>query len=113
MEAHMDPSNCVGLYHWARGLGATSLADGALRYICQHFTQVGINNKIGLVNNEVVLVFWGVKYSFKHNSVIANGKPHFTFLLCLCTPSLGRRRHRTLFVLLSAALLTFIFTAPV
>lgn len=52
MEAHMDPSNCVGLYHWARGLGATSLADGALRYICQHFTQVGINNKIGLVNND-------------------------------------------------------------
>lgn len=52
MEAHIEPSNCVGLYHWARGLGATSLADGALRYICQHFMQVGINNEIGLVNND-------------------------------------------------------------
>ncbi len=37
----MDPSNCVGLYHWARDLGATSLADCALRYLCQHFAQVG------------------------------------------------------------------------
>lgn len=37
----MDPSNCVGLYHWARNLGATSLADCALRYLCQHFAQVG------------------------------------------------------------------------
>ncbi|XP_017270520.1 kelch repeat and BTB domain-containing protein 12-like isoform X1 [Kryptolebias marmoratus] len=40
MEAHMEPSNCVGLYHWARDLGATDLADCALRYICQHFAQV-------------------------------------------------------------------------
>lgn len=37
----MDPSNCVGLYHWAKDLGATSLADCALRYLCQHFAQVG------------------------------------------------------------------------
>uniref|UniRef100_A0A667ZFB6 Kelch repeat and BTB domain containing 12 n=1 Tax=Myripristis murdjan TaxID=586833 RepID=A0A667ZFB6_9TELE len=41
MEASMDPSNCVGLYHWAKDLGATSLADCALRYLCQHFAQVG------------------------------------------------------------------------
>ncbi|XP_014890789.1 kelch repeat and BTB domain-containing protein 12-like isoform X3 [Poecilia latipinna] len=40
MEAHMDASNSVGLYYWARDLGATDLADCALRYICQHFTQV-------------------------------------------------------------------------
>ncbi|XP_045911518.1 kelch repeat and BTB domain-containing protein 12-like [Micropterus dolomieu] len=40
MEACMDPSNCVGLYHWARDLGATGLADSAFRYLCQHFTQV-------------------------------------------------------------------------
>ncbi|XP_078110110.1 kelch repeat and BTB domain-containing protein 12-like [Sander vitreus] len=39
MEACMDPSNCVGLYHWARDLGAASLADCALRYLCQHFAQ--------------------------------------------------------------------------
>ncbi|KAM9855244.1 kelch repeat and BTB domain-containing protein 12-like [Aulostomus maculatus] len=40
MEARMDPSNCVGLYHWARDLGASHLADCALRYLCQHFAQV-------------------------------------------------------------------------
>ncbi|XP_072223218.1 kelch repeat and BTB domain-containing protein 12-like [Leuresthes tenuis] len=40
MEACMDPSNCIGLYHWARDLGATDLADCALKYICQHFAQV-------------------------------------------------------------------------
>uniref|UniRef100_A0A665T3P1 Kelch repeat and BTB domain containing 12 n=1 Tax=Echeneis naucrates TaxID=173247 RepID=A0A665T3P1_ECHNA len=40
MEARMDPSNCVGLYHWARDLGATGLADCALRFVCQHFAQV-------------------------------------------------------------------------
>lgn len=37
----MDTSNCVGLYHWARDLGATGLADCAFRYLCQHFVQVG------------------------------------------------------------------------
>lgn len=41
MEARMEPSNVIGLYYWARDLGATSLADLALRYLCQHFTQVG------------------------------------------------------------------------
>ncbi|KAM3872435.1 kelch repeat and BTB domain-containing protein 12-like [Diretmus argenteus] len=40
MEASMDPSNCIGLYHWAKDLGATGLAECALRYICQHFAQV-------------------------------------------------------------------------
>ncbi|CAK6968238.1 kelch repeat and BTB domain-containing protein 12-like [Scomber scombrus] len=40
MEACMDPSNCIGLYHWARDLGATGLADCAFRYLCQHFAQV-------------------------------------------------------------------------
>ncbi|XP_054464763.1 kelch repeat and BTB domain-containing protein 12-like [Anoplopoma fimbria] len=40
MEARLDPSNCVGLYHWARGLGAARLADCALRYLRQHFEQV-------------------------------------------------------------------------
>uniref|UniRef100_A0A672YGD9 Kelch repeat and BTB domain containing 12 n=1 Tax=Sphaeramia orbicularis TaxID=375764 RepID=A0A672YGD9_9TELE len=40
MEARIDPSNCIGLYHWARSLGATSLADSTLRYLFQHFAQV-------------------------------------------------------------------------
>ncbi|XP_034550752.1 kelch repeat and BTB domain-containing protein 12-like [Notolabrus celidotus] len=40
MEASMDPSNCVGLYHWARDLGAISLANCALRFLCQHFAQL-------------------------------------------------------------------------
>ncbi|XP_076023240.1 kelch repeat and BTB domain-containing protein 12-like isoform X2 [Genypterus blacodes] len=40
MEASMDPSNCIGLYHWARHLGVADLAECALRYLCQHFAQV-------------------------------------------------------------------------
>ncbi|XP_076598223.1 kelch repeat and BTB domain-containing protein 12-like [Chaetodon auriga] len=40
MESRMDPSNCVGLYHWARDLGASGLANSALRYVCQHFAEV-------------------------------------------------------------------------
>ncbi|XP_075902086.1 kelch repeat and BTB domain-containing protein 12-like isoform X2 [Nelusetta ayraudi] len=40
MLAQMEPSNCVGVYQWARALGAASLADHALTYTCQHFTQV-------------------------------------------------------------------------
>ncbi|XP_067096326.1 LOW QUALITY PROTEIN: kelch repeat and BTB domain-containing protein 12-like [Osmerus mordax] len=40
MEASMDPSNCVGLYHWARDLGASDLADSAWRYLCRNFSQV-------------------------------------------------------------------------
>uniref|UniRef100_A0A3Q1FA96 Kelch repeat and BTB domain containing 12 n=1 Tax=Acanthochromis polyacanthus TaxID=80966 RepID=A0A3Q1FA96_9TELE len=40
MEARMDTSNCIGLYHWARDLGATDLADGALKYLYQHFARV-------------------------------------------------------------------------
>uniref|UniRef100_A0A3Q1FKK8 Kelch repeat and BTB domain containing 12 n=1 Tax=Acanthochromis polyacanthus TaxID=80966 RepID=A0A3Q1FKK8_9TELE len=39
MEARMDTSNCIGLYHWARDLGATDLADGALKYLYQHFEE--------------------------------------------------------------------------
>ncbi|KAJ8016333.1 hypothetical protein DPEC_G00006100 [Dallia pectoralis] len=40
MVEGMDTSNCVGLYHWARDLGATDLAGISLRYLCRHFTQV-------------------------------------------------------------------------
>uniref|UniRef100_A0A3B4UX69 Kelch repeat and BTB domain containing 12 n=1 Tax=Seriola dumerili TaxID=41447 RepID=A0A3B4UX69_SERDU len=46
MEARMDASNCVGLYHWARDLGATGLADCALRYLCQHFAQVCVEEEV-------------------------------------------------------------------
>ncbi|XP_023280920.1 kelch repeat and BTB domain-containing protein 12-like [Seriola lalandi dorsalis] len=46
MEASMDASNCVGLYHWARDLGATGLADCALRYLCQHFAQVCVEEEV-------------------------------------------------------------------
>lgn len=44
MLAHMEPSNCVGVYQWARVLGATCLADHALKYTCQHFTQVTLSS---------------------------------------------------------------------
>ncbi|KAM9344160.1 kelch repeat and BTB domain-containing protein 12-like [Pholidichthys leucotaenia] len=46
MEAHMDSSNCIGLYHWARDLGATDLADCALRYLCQHFAEVCMEEEV-------------------------------------------------------------------
>ncbi|KAM9752851.1 kelch repeat and BTB domain-containing protein 12-like isoform 3-T3 [Menidia menidia] len=46
MEARMDSSNCVGLYHWARDLGATDLADCAMRYLCQHFAQVSEEEEV-------------------------------------------------------------------
>lgn len=59
MEAHMDPSNCIGLYHWARDLGATDLADCALRYICQHFTQVGHSeqNNLSIYSHQKCFLF--------------------------------------------------------
>ncbi|XP_034027390.1 kelch repeat and BTB domain-containing protein 12-like [Thalassophryne amazonica] len=46
METRMDPANCVGLYHWAKDLGATTLAEGAYRFLCQNFTQVSEEEEV-------------------------------------------------------------------
>ncbi|XP_003973349.1 kelch repeat and BTB domain-containing protein 12 isoform X2 [Takifugu rubripes] len=40
MIENMDASNCLGVYYFARDLGAEELADHAQRYVRQHFVQV-------------------------------------------------------------------------
>lgn len=40
MIENMDINNCLGIYYYARDLGAEDLADQAHRYLQQHFTQV-------------------------------------------------------------------------
>ncbi|XP_028303636.1 kelch repeat and BTB domain-containing protein 12 [Gouania willdenowi] len=40
MTENMDASNCLGVYYFARDLGAEELADHAHRFLRQHFVQV-------------------------------------------------------------------------
>ena len=40
MVENMDASNCLGVYYYARELGAEELADKAKRFLRQHFVQV-------------------------------------------------------------------------
>ncbi|XP_029007710.1 kelch repeat and BTB domain-containing protein 12 [Betta splendens] len=40
MTDNMDASNCLGVYYFARDLGAEELADHAQRFLRQHFVQV-------------------------------------------------------------------------
>lgn len=40
MTENMDASNCLGVYYFARDLGAEDLADYAQRFLRQHFVQV-------------------------------------------------------------------------
>lgn len=40
MTENMDTSNCLGVYYFARDLGAEELADHAQRFLRQHFVQV-------------------------------------------------------------------------
>ncbi|XP_037535400.1 kelch repeat and BTB domain-containing protein 12 [Nematolebias whitei] len=40
MTENMDASNCLGVYYFARDLGAEELADHAQRFLRQHFVQV-------------------------------------------------------------------------
>ncbi|CAJ1050689.1 kelch repeat and BTB domain-containing protein 12 [Xyrichtys novacula] len=40
MTENMDASNCLGVYYFARDLGAEDLSDHAQRYLRQHFVQV-------------------------------------------------------------------------
>lgn len=40
MTENMDASNCLGVYFFARDLGAEELADHAQRFLKQHFVQV-------------------------------------------------------------------------
>ncbi|XP_020339249.1 kelch repeat and BTB domain-containing protein 12-like [Oncorhynchus kisutch] len=46
MRENMDASNCLGVYYYARDLGAEELADHAQRYLRTHFVQVCMSEEI-------------------------------------------------------------------
>ncbi|XP_028261938.1 kelch repeat and BTB domain-containing protein 12 [Parambassis ranga] len=46
MTENMDASNCLGVFYFARDLGAEDLADHAQRYLRQHFVQVCQNEEV-------------------------------------------------------------------
>ncbi|XP_035239148.1 kelch repeat and BTB domain-containing protein 12-like isoform X2 [Anguilla anguilla] len=46
MIDNMDPSNCLGLYFYARDLGADDLAGQAQRYLCRNFAEVCLNQEM-------------------------------------------------------------------
>ncbi|KAM6980249.1 kelch repeat and BTB domain-containing protein 12 [Aplochiton taeniatus] len=46
MTENMDSSNCLGVYYYARGLGAEQLADHAQRFLQQHFVEVCQNEEV-------------------------------------------------------------------
>ncbi|XP_076124910.1 kelch repeat and BTB domain-containing protein 12 [Alosa pseudoharengus] len=46
MIENMDVNNCVGIYYYARDLGAEDLADQARRFLQQHFTQVCMSEEV-------------------------------------------------------------------
>ncbi|XP_030634561.1 kelch repeat and BTB domain-containing protein 12 [Chanos chanos] len=46
MTENMDASNCLGIYYYARDLGAEELADQAQRYLRQHFTEVCLTEEV-------------------------------------------------------------------
>ncbi|XP_028826218.1 kelch repeat and BTB domain-containing protein 12 [Denticeps clupeoides] len=46
MTDNMDAQNCLGIYYYARDLGAEDLAEHAQRYIRQHFTEVCVSEEM-------------------------------------------------------------------
>lgn len=46
MIENMDVNNCLGIYYYARDLGAEDLSDQAQRYLQQHFTQVCMSEEM-------------------------------------------------------------------
>lgn len=46
MTDNMDASNCLGVFYFARDLGAEELADHAQRYLRQHFVDVCQNDEV-------------------------------------------------------------------
>ncbi|XP_009667633.2 kelch repeat and BTB domain-containing protein 12 [Struthio camelus] len=46
MMDHMDASNCVGIYYFAKHIGAEDLSDQAGKYLYQHFTEVSLQEEI-------------------------------------------------------------------
>ncbi|XP_062441921.1 kelch repeat and BTB domain-containing protein 12 isoform X4 [Rhea pennata] len=46
MMDHMDASNCVGIYYFAKHIGAEDLSDQAGKYLYQHFAEVSLQEEI-------------------------------------------------------------------
>lgn len=46
MMDHMDASNCVGIYYFAKHIGAEELSDHARKYLYQHFAEVSLHEEI-------------------------------------------------------------------
>lgn len=46
MMDHMDASNCVGIYYFARDIGAEDLRDQAKKYLYQHFAEASLHEEL-------------------------------------------------------------------
>ncbi|XP_025777386.1 kelch repeat and BTB domain-containing protein 12 [Prionailurus viverrinus] len=46
MMDHMDASNCVGIYYFAKQIGAEDLSDQSKKYLYQHFAEVSLHEEI-------------------------------------------------------------------
>ncbi|XP_062977442.1 kelch repeat and BTB domain-containing protein 12 [Elgaria multicarinata webbii] len=46
MMGHMDASNCVGIYYFAKHIGAEELSDQARKYLYQHFAEASLHEEI-------------------------------------------------------------------
>ncbi|MEJ1279675.1 kelch repeat and BTB (POZ) domain containing 12 [Cricetulus griseus] len=46
MMDHMDASNCIGIYYFAKQIGAEDLADQSKKYLYQHFAEVSLHGEI-------------------------------------------------------------------
>ncbi|KAM4721122.1 kelch repeat and BTB domain-containing protein 12 [Rhinophrynus dorsalis] len=55
MMDHMDASNCVGIYYFAKHICAEELEDKCKRYLYQHFSEVGLHEEILEVDFEQLM----------------------------------------------------------
>lgn len=46
MMDHMDASNCVGIFYFAKHMGAEELSDQARKYLYLHFSEVSLHEEI-------------------------------------------------------------------
>ncbi|XP_069353781.1 kelch repeat and BTB domain-containing protein 12 [Eulemur rufifrons] len=46
MTDHMDASNCVGIYHFAKQMAAEELSDRSRKYLYQHFAEASLQEEI-------------------------------------------------------------------
>nr|XP_020667169.1 kelch repeat and BTB domain-containing protein 12 isoform X1 [Pogona vitticeps] len=56
MMDHMDASNCVGIYYFAKHIGAEELSDQARKYLYQHFAEVSLHEEILEIEAQQLLI---------------------------------------------------------